>query len=83
VLSALSVEKSYKEDNWATDSVLYRILPRKEFGWKGADLQRGLEHVSRGIAIIRSRYQETSSEDTESWKNLECAVAICKLWNQR
>jgi hypothetical protein len=42
-------------------------------GWKGATVQRGLDHGSRGIAIVRSRYQETSSEDTtifEVWKSV-------------
>jgi hypothetical protein len=30
----------------------------------------GLEHGSRGIAIVRSSYQETFSEDTAGWKRL-------------
>jgi hypothetical protein len=29
-----------------------------------------LEHGSRRIAIVRSHYQETSSEDTAGWKTL-------------
>jgi hypothetical protein len=36
--------------------------------WKGAAIQRGLEHGSTGIAIVRSRYQATTSEDTAGWK---------------
>jgi hypothetical protein len=36
--------------------------------WKGAAIQRGFEHGSRGIAIVRSRYQEMFSEDTAGWK---------------
>jgi hypothetical protein len=35
-----------------------------EESWKAAAVQGGLEHGSRGIAIVRSRYQETFSEDT-------------------
>jgi hypothetical protein len=42
-----------------TDTVL--------LGIEMADVQRGLEGGSRGIAIVRSRYQETSSEDTAGW----------------
>jgi hypothetical protein len=37
--------------------------------WKGAAVHGGLEHGSRGIAIVRSRYQETYSEDTAGWEN--------------
>jgi hypothetical protein len=29
--------------------------------WKGAVIQRGLEPGGRGIPLVRSRYQETSS----------------------
>jgi hypothetical protein len=36
--------------------------------WKGAAVQRGLEPGSRGLAVIRSRYQATTSEDTAGWK---------------
>jgi hypothetical protein len=35
--------------------------------WKGAAVQRGLEHGSRGIAIVRNRYRVTTSEDTACW----------------
>jgi hypothetical protein len=38
------------------------------FSWKGASIQRGLEPGSRRIAIVRSRYQATSSEDTDDLK---------------
>jgi hypothetical protein len=44
-------------------SVSYKI-------WMGAAVQRGLEPGSRGIAIVRSRYQATTSKDTASWKRL-------------
>jgi hypothetical protein len=38
-------------------------MKTKTCSWKGAAVQRGLEHRRTGIAILRSRYQETSSED--------------------
>jgi hypothetical protein len=37
---------------------------------KRAAVQRGLETGSKGQAIVRSRYQATTSEDTEGWKRL-------------
>jgi hypothetical protein len=37
---------------------------------KGAAVPRGLGHGSRGIATVRSRYQETSGEDTAGWERL-------------
>jgi hypothetical protein len=43
---------------------------RKVGGWKGAATQIVLEPGSRGIAIARSRYQATTSEDTADWKSL-------------
>jgi hypothetical protein len=36
-------------------------------GLNGAAIQRGLEHGSKGTAIVRSRYQATTSEDTSCW----------------
>jgi hypothetical protein len=33
-------------------------------GWNEATIQTGPEHGSRGIAIVRSRYEATTSEDT-------------------
>jgi hypothetical protein len=38
------------------------------------------EDLSPEAAIIRSRYQVTTSEDTVGWKDLTCAVVICKMW---
>jgi hypothetical protein len=44
------------------------IRPRlkNRSSWKGATIQRVFEHGSRGIAIVRSHYQATTSEDTMS-----------------
>jgi hypothetical protein len=40
----------------------------------------GVENGSRGIAIVRNQYQETSSEDSAGWgKCLMFTAVICKL----
>jgi hypothetical protein len=41
---------------------------RKAESWKGAAVQRGLEYGRKEIAVVRSCYQETSSENTAGWK---------------
>jgi hypothetical protein len=38
--------------------------------WKGTAVARGLEHGSRGIEIVRSRCQATTSEDAAGWERL-------------
>jgi hypothetical protein len=43
---------------------------RKRCSCKGAAVPRALENEAEGIAIFISRYQETSSEDSEGWKRL-------------
>jgi hypothetical protein len=50
---------------WATQSV------ESEFSCKGAAIRRGLEPGSREIAIVRSRYQATTSEETAGWKRCD------------
>jgi hypothetical protein len=45
-------------------------MNQEYFSWKGAAVQKELEHGSRGIAVVRSRYQETSSVDTDAVKEL-------------
>jgi hypothetical protein len=48
----------------------------RRFSWSfkcvqlGAAVQRGLKPGIRGIAIVRSRYQTTTSDDTVRWKRL-------------
>jgi hypothetical protein len=54
VLSTRSVSRSYEEGNWGQPS---QLIVRSQFC-------TGLEHGSRRIIIVRSRYQETSSEGT-------------------
>jgi phosphoserine aminotransferase len=45
-------------------------LKQEQFGWKGAAVQKGLGPEGRGLAIVRSRYQATNSEDTADCKRL-------------
>jgi hypothetical protein len=45
--------------------------------WKGEAIQRGLEPRSRGLATVRNRYHETSSDDTAGWKRLNVCVCVC------
>jgi hypothetical protein len=40
---------------------------KKRGSWKGAAIQRGLEHRRRGVSIFGT---VTTSEDTASWKKL-------------
>jgi hypothetical protein len=41
-----------------------------KFLWKGATIQKGLKAGRRGIALVRSRYQATTIEDTADSKRL-------------
>jgi hypothetical protein len=54
-------------------------LKQEHFNWKGVVVQRGLELGNRGLVIVRSRYQETSSEDTVGWKKFT-AMHIARCW---
>jgi hypothetical protein len=61
VFSILFVERGYKEDNWgnrvsSVEEAVEKNESRKGY-WKGAAVQGGLEHGSRGIVIVRNRYQ--------------------------
>jgi hypothetical protein len=44
--------------------------------WKGATIWRGLEHGSRGISIVRSRYQATTSKVSAGWNNLASVFKV-------
>jgi hypothetical protein len=55
------VQRGFKEDNWGNRVSSIRESAKK----KGAAIQEGIEPGSRGIAIVRSRYQATSSEVVE------------------
>jgi hypothetical protein len=65
-----SMSKSYKEKNWGNQASSVRDVTKRD-SWKGAVIQRGLEHGSRRITI-RSRYRATTSEDSAGWKILKC-----------
>jgi hypothetical protein len=56
-----SVPRGYNEDNWSKNRQLEGKCHSKKT-WPG----------SRGVAIVRSRYQATASEDTAGWKDLVC-----------
>jgi hypothetical protein len=43
---------------------------QEQFSWKGTAVQNEIELGSRGIAVVRSRHQEMSSEGTAFWKRL-------------
>jgi hypothetical protein len=60
---------SYKEENWGSQ-VQFVV---------DSQLCTGLEHGSRGTAIVNVRYQETFSEDTTGWKRL--SVYSSNLYN--
>jgi hypothetical protein len=62
------------EGNWGNYSVLHGSLFKKS--WKGAAVHRRLEAGSRGRAIVRSRYQATTSEHTAGWKYLSVSVMV-------
>jgi hypothetical protein len=49
--------------DWLTDRQSQCDFDLKIRRWKGAAIQRGLEPGGRGIALVRSRYQETSSNN--------------------
>jgi hypothetical protein len=57
-----------------------RTTEARKFSWNGAAVQRGSESESRGLVIVRSRNQATTSEDTAGWKDLACALEICEVW---
>jgi hypothetical protein len=65
VSSMRSVSRSYKEVNSDNRRSSVRESVKKKGIWKGAAIQRGFEPESRGIAIVISRYQATTSEVIE------------------
>jgi hypothetical protein len=54
-------------------------LKQEYSSWKGTAVQMGLEPRCRGIAIVRSRFQATTSEDSAGWK-LACVLPNYKMW---
>jgi hypothetical protein len=51
-MTTRSAPRSYKEENWGNQVQLVAA----------SQLCKGLEHGSKGIAIVRRRDQETSSQ---------------------
>jgi hypothetical protein len=49
------------------------------FSWKGAAIHRELQHGSKGIVSVRSRYLARTSEDITNWEYLVCAAMICRV----
>jgi hypothetical protein len=47
---------------------------------KGAAIQRGLEHGSRGIAIVGVVTRQLLVKTLQAGKDLACALVICKVW---
>jgi hypothetical protein len=47
-----------------------RTIEARIGSWKRAAVQRELDPGSRGIAIVRSHYQETSSENIADWESV-------------
>jgi hypothetical protein len=46
-----------------------------------AAIRRGLETGNRGMAIVRNRYQATTSEDIAGWKRLRVwASDLLRVW---
>jgi hypothetical protein len=73
------VQKGYKEDIWGNQVSSVREAVKKRDSWKGEAIQKGLEHGSRRLAIVRSRYQGTAGKDTRL-ESLARAAVICKVW---
>jgi hypothetical protein len=48
--------------------------------WKGATIERGLEHGSRGIAIVGAVARQLLVKTRRAGKDLACALVNCKVW---
>jgi hypothetical protein len=53
---------------------------RAQFCWKGAAIQRGLEHGSKGIGIVEAVTRQLLMKALQAGKDLVCAVVIRKMW---
>jgi hypothetical protein len=61
--------RSYKQDK-----------VNASFSWKGATIQRGLEHRSRGIAIVGAITRQLLVKTLGAGKDLICALVNSKVW---
>jgi hypothetical protein len=64
------VAKDYKKDSWGKQVSSVEESEKKRGSWNEDAVQIGLESRSRGIAIVKSRYQTSTSEDIAGWKTL-------------
>jgi hypothetical protein len=62
--------RTYKEESCGNQVSSVWESVKKRVTLKGGAVQRGLEPGSRGIAIVRSRFQGTADEDNPGWKRL-------------
>jgi hypothetical protein len=69
-MSARAVPRSYKKDNWGNHVSSVRESVKKRGFWKRAAFQRGLEHGSRGIAIIAAVTSQLLVEKLRTGKYL-------------
>jgi hypothetical protein len=53
---------------------------KTEFSWKWAAIQAGLEHGSRGIAIVEAVTSQLLVKTLQAGEDLACALVICKVW---
>jgi hypothetical protein len=74
VFSASSVQRDYKEDICGN-----LVSSVRECEGKGS-VGMYEDFGSKRIVIVRSRYQETSSEEAAGWKYLGCVTVTCKVW---
>jgi hypothetical protein len=58
------IKSGHRHQSLLTDRQSVAMWLWRRSSWKGATVQRGLEHRSRGIAVVRNSYQETYNEDT-------------------
>jgi hypothetical protein len=66
VLSAWAMPSVIRKTTGEQSQFCMRLV-KKKGSWKVAANQRQLEPGSRGIAIVRSRCQATTSEGTANW----------------
>jgi hypothetical protein len=67
--TAISTQSVQTEDNWGNQVISVWDAVKKRNKWKEDVFQKELERGSRGITVVRSRYQKTSSENTAGWKD--------------
>jgi hypothetical protein len=56
------------------------VISRMKFRWKGAAIQRGLEHGCRGTAVVGAVTRQLLVKAQRAGKDLICAVVNCKVW---